>query len=83
LWELLPELFFSLSTPGLPWMTAAVLKIPYFCPVVSDKEPKLRGPGQGTLKVLYEGDGARPFRLVSVLAHPELFLSLWIQRWIM
>jgi len=75
LWELLPELFFSLSTPGLPRMTAAVLKIPYFCPVVSDKEPKLRGPGQGTPEVVNEGDWVRPFLLVSVFAHnSSLFL---------
>jgi len=37
--ELLPELFFILSTPRLTWMTAAVLKIPDFSPVVPDKEP--------------------------------------------
>ena len=56
-------------------MTAAVLKIPYFCPVVSDKEPKLRGPGQGTPEVVNEGDWVRPFLLVSVFAHnSSLFL---------
>jgi len=43
--ELLPELFFSSSTSRFSWMTAAVLKIPYFCPVVPDKESKLQGPG--------------------------------------
>jgi len=43
--ELLPELFFSSSTSRFSGMTAAVLKIPYFCPVVPDKETKLQGPG--------------------------------------
>lgn len=54
-------------------MTAAVLKIPYFCPVVPDKETKLGGPRQGTPEVLDEGNWARPFRLVSVFAHANHF----------
>jgi hypothetical protein len=40
--ELLPELFFSSSTSRFSGMTTTVLKIPYFYPVVLDKETKLR-----------------------------------------
>jgi len=80
---LLPELFFSSSTSRFSRMTAAVLKIPYFCPVVPDEETKLRGPRVGSLEVLDEGDGVRSSLLVLVLAHPELFPSLRIQRSIM
>jgi hypothetical protein len=78
--ELLPELFFSSSTSRFSGMTAAVLQIPYFCPVVPDKETKLRGPRQGTLEVLDEGNWARPYLLVLFLAQLESFPSLRIQR---
>jgi len=78
--ELLPELFFSSSTSRFSGMTAAVLKIPYFCPVVPDNETKLGGPKEGTLEVLDEGDWARPFLLVLVFQQFESFPSLRIQR---
>jgi hypothetical protein len=78
--EPLPELFFSSSTSRFSGTTAAVSKIPYFCPVVPDKEAKLRGPREGTLEVLDEGDWARPFLLALVFAHSESFPSLRIQK---
>ena len=59
-------------------MTAAVLKIPHFCPVVPDKETKLRGPREGTLEILDEGDWARPSLLALVFAQFESFPSLRI-----
>ena len=61
-------------------MTAAVLKIPYFCPVVPDEETKLRNPREGTLEVLDEGNWVRPSLLVLFFAQCESFPSLGIQR---